>query len=911
LRLANPPISGYGELARLVLQHPEWPADTRPQPRSLAALLSKLDRGIELEWLADRDAVQHVLALTLGCSLDAIRAELGAHASREGNPARRIRFHDLPYARPFDLSDEPLPPGIPEQAQRPATWDRSYWQAPPGSGRTLTGAWLEARGLATFISAPSWAEAFARVPSSGAVFIEVERDIAGLDPEHLPRTNLCVAAPFPAPASNRARWQRLAPPPLLDVLPELLAWVEARLPEDGAFDHLRALEWLRVPVRDGALPTLGALLGAAGLLDSVGLDKLAGRSLLELARTHANQRLEEAANGGSPEAQWLKRHGFEVVVGLAQRALSESDQPWGVARSMDEWIALVPGEFKQSVDTEWMRWSLARSGGLNTVRQFEQALKDAPPGAYRIVRALVDARLLRPRDTHGGLVIAPELIKHVAAAQAERELLRPGAGLDWGEALLRPHAAPGVIAALFERVQSEDFSLIDALLERDEPDAPALVAALEAAFTCVGLALLAKVEVPIETLEGIWAEQLARLVELRHQLPEPRLGGLDDDTTTSPLLHVDAWRLAALAISERLPDKSGAAHPLLRPWTAARRHAALPRLLAAVHRLLVQLPERELDWARGAFALAGRLEQRGALDELTADEGLGTDVRALRDESAEPSVRALLRPHAIARAVTRATLSWPTVEGLGAHPLELRALETLCEHEHIPWPRMAQTIWLAWSDAGAPESGASLLGPESPNAALFWPHLPVLAFSAVWQRWAGLAPRFPYASFDKPQWGSFVKHWCQELARSTPRWPLVHWRAAFDAIDQGWAAHACDESGLLVRAPADASVLFEVLWRRYPAWLMELVGAALLLANPGGLALLLAAAPPDQSPALVSKLSSGLDKRSGSGSVDAARAWLRRQIVQRRAGWRDAYALLGELELRVSRAERARGLGGA
>src|ERR1700754_2950192 len=112
LRLANPPISGYGELARLVLQHPDWPSDTRPQPRSLAALLSKLDRGIELEWLADREAVQHVLALTLGCSLGALRAELSTQVAREGSSARRIRLHDLPYARPFDLVEEPLPPGV-------------------------------------------------------------------------------------------------------------------------------------------------------------------------------------------------------------------------------------------------------------------------------------------------------------------------------------------------------------------------------------------------------------------------------------------------------------------------------------------------------------------------------------------------------------------------------------------------------------------------------------------------------------------------------------------------------------------------------------------------------------------------------------------------------------------------------
>lgn len=909
LRLANPPISGYGELARLVLQHPDWPSDTRPQPRSLAALLSKLDRGIELEWLADREAVQRVLALTLGCSLDAVRAELSAHLPKEGGPTRRLRLHDLPYARPFDLMDEPLPPGIPAEVQSPASWSRSWWHAPPGSGRTLAGEWLQARGLAAFVSAPSWAEALPRLPTSGPVLVELERDIAGVEPGALPRSAICIAAPFPAPLAARSEWRLVPCPPLLDVLPELLDWIEARLPEDGAFDHLRALQWLRAPVADGSLPTLGALLGAAGLLDSLGLDQVGSRSLLELGKSHVNQRLEEAAQGGSPEAQWLKRHGFDVVVGLARRALTESEQPWGVARSADEWIALVPGEFKQGVDTEWVRWSLARAGGPTTVRHFEQALKEAPPGAYRIVRALVDARLLRQREAGGGLVIAPELIKHVAAAQAERELLRPGATLDWGEALLRPHAAPGVTAALFERVRQEDFALIEALLERDERDEPARVAALEAAFTCLGLALLCGVDVPVETLEAVWAEQLEQLVELPRQLPEPRLGGLGDDVARrAPLLHVDAWRLAALAISERLPEKSGAPHSVLRPWTAPHTHAALPSLLAAVYRLLVQLPESALDWALGAFALAGRLEQRGALDDFLNDRSPRTDVRALGSEPPDAAVRALLRPSAIARAVTRAKLSWPLVLGLGAQPCELAALERLCEQERIPWPRLAQTLWLAWSDAGAPENGTTLLGPESPHAALFWPHLPVLSFDAAWQRWAERAPHFPYAAFEKTQWACFVKHWCRELALTPPRWPLAHWRAAFAAIEQSWAAHAFDESDLLRGAPPGASELLEVLWRRFPAWLGELVAAALMLANPAGLSLLLAAAPPAETRALVATLTAELGKRSaGSAAIDVARAWLRRQVVARGAGWRDAYALLGELELKSNRAERARG----
>src|SRR5262245_5601474 len=82
--LAGPPIDGYGELARRALAHPEWPADTQPRARSLAALFSKLDRGIELEWLADRDAAQRALALILACPVESVRRAVAPEV--EGGP---------------------------------------------------------------------------------------------------------------------------------------------------------------------------------------------------------------------------------------------------------------------------------------------------------------------------------------------------------------------------------------------------------------------------------------------------------------------------------------------------------------------------------------------------------------------------------------------------------------------------------------------------------------------------------------------------------------------------------------------------------------------------------------------------------------------------------------------------------
>ncbi|HVZ37183.1 MAG TPA: hypothetical protein VG963_32395, partial [Polyangiaceae bacterium] len=150
LRSAEPPIDGYGELARRTLEHPEWPSDCRPQPRSLAALYSKLDRNLELEWLAEREAVQRALALTLACPLETVRRPL--EALRDSRDTRRVRFEDLPFAKPLDLGEEELPPGIPTAVLEPRSWSHLWWRAPAGSGRSLVGRWLSARGLAAFVT---------------------------------------------------------------------------------------------------------------------------------------------------------------------------------------------------------------------------------------------------------------------------------------------------------------------------------------------------------------------------------------------------------------------------------------------------------------------------------------------------------------------------------------------------------------------------------------------------------------------------------------------------------------------------------------------------------------------------------------------------------------------------------------
>jgi hypothetical protein len=891
MRSAQPPIAGYGELARRTLEHPEWPADSRPQARSLAALYSKLDRHIELDWLAEREAVQRTLALTLGCPLETVRRPLDA--LREAPSTRRVRLEDLPFAKPFDLLEEELPPGIPLRVLHPAVWRHLWWQAPSGSGRSLAGMWLSARGLATFLSARTWTEVAPRLPAIGPVFVELERaeDAPPLRERRGHPVDICIAAPYPPPLPGSeldTPWDVVSSPAPADFVGPLLAWIEARLPEDGAFEATAAEAWLAQPVADGALPTLGALLGAAGLLDAQGIARCKDNTLLEVAARFVSERLADASGKGSAEAQWLKRYGFDVLVKLAEEVLTSSDQPWEVARSEDEWIALIPAEFRQSVDSEWIQWSLSRAGGQTTARDLERALREVPPGAYRLLRALVDARLLRERGTSGRLVIAPELLKHAAARRACERLVHDSSAFHWGEALLRPHAAPSVLDALYERLPENDFGLVDALLELDLASQPALTAAAEAAFIGLGLHALCGAELSPEHVTGLWNEQLRWVVALPGALPAPRLLSFRGSAELSPLADPAVWGLAALALSELLPANAGIPHPLLRPSRTTPPTLELLQLLDAIH-AVVSRPESEgRAWALGAFALIGRWSN--------TESAFATAIAA----------HPLARPALLVRTFAAGNPEGLPFDGFGAHAIEMRALGAECERQRIAWPRMAQALWRSWRARGRPETGAVFLGPEGPCCELFWPHLPAEVLDAAFSRWADEAAPWPLEHFGPNQWATFLARWGRHFERHTAS---RLWSAAFERMELSWLEQALGEGALWSAHPEHVRSLFAICWRRLPGRLLALVVERVNSSDADGLSRLLDSAPSSGDAALYRALAEALAPRTVQHTVlEVARAWLAARVHARSNEWRSAYALFDEIEARVARAARARGV---
>src|SRR6187402_1652941 len=113
MQQAPTPVRSLGDLSRAALRSGDWPSDTRMQARSLAALLSKLDRNQELDWLGDRPGAQVALAKALGAPLDDVRAHLQRRQSDSSSQLLRLRA--LPAARGLALTEEPLFPGIPSE----------------------------------------------------------------------------------------------------------------------------------------------------------------------------------------------------------------------------------------------------------------------------------------------------------------------------------------------------------------------------------------------------------------------------------------------------------------------------------------------------------------------------------------------------------------------------------------------------------------------------------------------------------------------------------------------------------------------------------------------------------------------------------------------------------------------------
>jgi hypothetical protein len=698
MQQAPTPMRSLGDLSRSALRSSDWPNDTRMQPRSLAALFSKLDRGQELDWLGDRPGAQLAIAKALGTPLEDIRAQLRGRL--DDAPVNVVRLRSLPAARALALLDEPLFPGIPPEVLEPAGFGGLYWVAASGSGRSLVGRWLEARGVARYLQAETWREAEQKLPAHGAVFVELSAPEPSTVPVAAGRgLRVCIASPLEPEATSGFRVVRTPPPE--SYLPALVAWVAERSPQDGRFDRERVLAWLLgEPLGQGVIDGPGAALGLCGLADEVGARAL-GEGLASLVRRFAQARFTATLDPESTYSAFFRKNGYGALVALVRRLLLEDALPWDAPRSREHWLSLVPEELQREADVDWLK--MAFGTGPNALRSadLERAAKKLPPGAFRVVRCFEQAGLLETTKS-GWLKLGPRFVARALLTEAVATLA-VASPIEWGTALLEGSARAQMEAEVLEQARASGGRSLEPLLETSAPDSLFYVAALELGFLAAGLALLEGADLPPELREGLFEDQLELMLELPGELPLPRvLRGTESERAERHGL----WLLAALALSEELPGP-GRRHALLRPWREQAVDARLPALLDRVEAALTSSRLSQAA-ALGVFALIGRLRtSAGALVSVDTPH-------------------ALEQPTVIVEECAHGVLTWPTVAGLGrGRPgLLVTATRAAAITMDVPWPEVARSVWLAWDAAARPADGADFLAPDSDPEALFWAHIP-------------------------------------------------------------------------------------------------------------------------------------------------------------------------------------------
>jgi hypothetical protein len=857
----------YGDLARAVLENGEWPAESRMAERSLASIFSKLDRNQEADWLAERVGVQRVLSKVLGVPLDDLRAPGAQLGSATRGDLRRLRLTSLRYGRALDLVDEPLCPGLPPNVLKPGAYSSTFWRAPSGSGRSLVGRFLQARGLAHVIEASNFEEAQRQLPERGPVFIELHAQHALPLPD-APRAELCIAADF---EPRNPTWQVLTSPAVDTYLDELVEWVAARLPSDGRFDAALALQWLRGEMREsGILDGLGAALGLCGLADEHGIQAMRGKSPQKLAERFCRDRLLATLDPEAAHAAWLKRNGYDVLVGLGHRLLADSETAWDEPRSLESWLELVPLEHQRDADLDWMRLSLSRVDSGIRPSDIDKAARKIPPGAFRIVRALQRAELLRDATSQPGanaspesrLAFGPRWFSNSLRLDATRALVS-GAANDFGEALLRGHAAPSVARELVQRLSDRGSAFIEGVLELEGGDSAGHIAAVEMTFRAAGVALLAGAELSSDSLEALWDEVLEARLEFPGELPCPRIEYPDPERDA--LLTRGIWYLAAFAISSELGQRAGRRHPLLRPWKAREAQPELRALCAIIAR---DLPTNEADrpWVLRAFSLISRLRSEiGALGALDSPE-------------------VLERPAVILDEVVHGVLSWTTVSGISQHALGLPALLALANERDMPFSSVASAIWEAWDDAQRPALGADFLATDSAYSAWFWPHIPADLLEAL--LCDARATDIPYESFADAQWRAFIAALDTAPARAEDAraFSLAPNFVLLEALERG------------IGSPA----LFKCLWQRDPDRAESELVRALESDDDGDdlvrLSGLLEATPPAEFPRLSQLFSQPRLANLDRNKLGSVRRFLHDQIRLRKTGYVEAYARLSAIE---------------
>jgi len=672
-------IPSFGVLARAALTRAEWPEQSKAQPRSLAAMFSRFDRGLELDWLSDRPAVQQVLSEVLKCQLADLRAPLQRAEQDQTSPAR-MRLEGLPAARSLEFAEEPLPPGLPPDVSIPASWERLIWLAPPGAGRTIARQWLDVRGRSMVCSVRTSGELQAVATFGPPLFIDARKELLDAKPgEWGPSRPVCLAIDSSASAIRPwldAGWRLATCAPISESLNSIVMWLASRLNPQAHFEAEAVAAWLREgPLAEGLLETLGDVLGWCGLVTSMGLEATRRRDKKQILSLVVRRALAPLAEKRDARSSGLSRKVPELLVAMAERSLLLQDD-WLTSRTLEGWVELLPDQDRLGPDVDWMRVHLAAASKAIRARDVERAAQRFPPGAHRWMGLLRDAGLIRPIDAER-FVMRPHFLARLVLSNAKSELIQTSSAV-WGDALLEGEAAVSVWPELQKRAETSPELLIDAVLEDLDEESPSSVVALDATVVVMGLRVLGGHELAPALAEPLLDEACALALQRMDELPRPRI------SLGSPTKGLEAnvlWWLCLIALGETLAAKRRKVDARLIPWLQREPPAQLLQLFDSLHHQFSALPRPLPAWVLGTFSLLERLRQ-----SLGAVQANG-----------KPHV--LHAPGIVLDEVLHGVLEFATLSPLLEQDLLFEAFDALAKQRKCSEATWAESFWLAMAAA--------------------------------------------------------------------------------------------------------------------------------------------------------------------------------------------------------------------
>ncbi|WNG13438.1 hypothetical protein [Cystobacter fuscus] len=880
----EPPSTSLSELAQRVRKAHAWPRGKKLKAASLATYLGKFDGGEQLEWLDQHPEVSRALAEALEMAPEEMDEQLAERQANKPAPGSKLRLRDV-QTRPLDLMHEPLPPGIRVEVQDPAFWPL-WWYAPSGSGRTLVGHWLQARGLAVFIQARTWAEAEQQFPDNGhPVFVEL--DSAEEAPDWEQRWEgwkICVATeslPSAPPIENRPEEEEhpfREPPPnwrlvknasASEWIDDFLEWLEERVTMKR-FNAKAFRQWLSQSTILNRIDNVGTALGLAGLFATYDRnDGTTGplsrtQELSELAKLFLRMLIQHREHEVDLSVPKL----WERLLHLSHSLLQDDSAPSHEARPLDAWHALVRVR-PDRVDLEWLE-KLVEDGLKMDKAHIDKARTHLPADAFRTVKALRSLGLLRERQP-GQYAFRPPWVLEALLQHTLLALFEQGPEA-WGGVLLRQEHAVTVFEELFKRCRNKDFTLVEQLLARPAPASSAWVAGLEASFRALGFASLMGVQFPEALRRDILRHQRALIIPTHDGIPLPRITYAYKSEQEEPLLDRGLWYAALFSLTEALPPHSELS---IEDWCAGIPEQARIWLLNMAACRTAREKGVRSDWWTPLLDLGGRLMNR---------------LQLFNDSASW--VPELVQPEYLLRRFQRKDLTLRELDQYFTWREISTVLPDYVQRRGLAWEELARVIWDVWIKERNDKQLPQFLAPDAPHAQLFWKTPPAAAIEIL------VEDRFYHSMFRQESVFSFFQceHWDVFLRSWTSSGGISRAKTGYSQLT---ALQKMPEEHVRQAIRAGYPDAYDhssrrLLWRLWPEVLCEEVGRMLQQAQWETALHQAWAAPANLVPRLLASAEQGMTRPSTPPSPMLAR-WLHGQIGERVPGWDKAWMLLERL----------------